>query len=94
MKAIRTISISIIVVLVSLLAIFQMDIRGYDKIERINAYVLYYSETYEPEDEEDYPGFLVKSGFEEMTLDQAFEDELFTNEEVIEILELIEEVLK
>jgi poly-beta-hydroxyalkanoate depolymerase len=71
-----------------------MDIRGYDKVERINAYVLYYNDSYVNEDEEVYPGFLVKSGFEEMTLDQAIKDELFTSEELVEVLLLVEEELE
>ena len=90
MNKIRVIFTFIIVLAISILAIFQMDIRGFEKVERINEWVLYYGEDLEVDDELLYPHYIVKSGFEEMSLDDAIEDDLFDAEELEYIMDLID----
>lgn len=90
----------VIVLLIVLLSAFQMQLRGYDKIGRINEYVLYYKneaiehvETEIFRDGEDtyyLPSnnehlYLVKSGFQEFGLLEALDDGLITIQDLVEL---------
>ena len=68
-----------------------MKIRGFEEVERINAWVLYYDANGDLDENMDYPKFIVKSGFEEKTLDEAIEEGLFDQNELELIYDLIEE---
>lgn len=65
-----------------------MNLRGFEKVGRINEYVLYYNQELDTEDTV-YSGYYVKLGFEEIPLSEALESDTFTNEEVTEINEMI-----
>lgn len=83
----------VIVLGIFLLSVFQMQLRGYEKIGRIEEWTIYYS----GETECDSPvpfyidnsykyyylcaeneSLIVKSGFEEHTIEYAFENDLIT----------------
>lgn len=89
MGKLRIAATLIIVLIIALLSVFQMQLRGYEKITRLNEWVLYV----QPQDtcdtmidifytDEDYnyafsceqsESYLVKSGFEEHSLQDALE---------------------
>ena len=89
----RAVGIFIIIVLIVGLLIVSFSLKGYEKIERINAYGLYRKEVEECIDL-DYDNYviicensyLVKNGLEEHTLVESFELELITFEEVKEYI--------
>lgn len=90
MNAVKIVSTFLLVLGIVIVAIFQMRIRGYEEVERINAWVLYYDAEIDNNEEELlYPHYIVKSGFEEKSLDDAIEEGLFNTEE----LELIYSLL-
>lgn len=91
MNKLRAITTLILVAAIAIIAIFQNNIRGYEEIERINEWVLYYNTNEEIDDTLDYPHYIVKSGFMEKSLDEAIEEDLFNTEELDRILELIAE---
>jgi len=82
----------IVIVVICLLSFFQMELRGYEKIERLNEWTLYVKEEDEciemievfyNENEIDYAfscvkshWYIVKSGFEEQSLAYALENNL------------------
>jgi len=90
MSGFRTVIALIIVVIIVLVGVFYNDIRGYDKIERINEWVLYYCEDCDLEETE-YDGYILINGFAEMSVDEALEIEYFNNDLEQEIILLIEE---
>ena len=90
----------VIVLLIVLLSVFQMQLRGYEKVGRINEWILYYKnetcataeeEIYQDESYTYYLGcissdqYLVKSGFQEVLLKEALEQELITIEDLVEL---------
>lgn len=91
MNTVRVVFTLVIVVAICVLAFFQMNLKGYEKVERINEWVLYYDTNEEVDEDLDYPRYIVKSGFEEKSLDEAIDDGLFDESELELILELIEE---
>ena len=89
MSGIRTVVALIIVVLIVLVGIFYNDIRGYEKIERVNEWVLYYCVDCD-EDENLYDGYILLNGFAELTVNEAIETEYFEDDIEQEIIALIE----
>ena len=85
---IRVVFTLLIVSAIALVAIFQNDLKGYEKVDRINEWVLYYNDI---ENETGYKDYIVKSGFEEKRLDEAIIEGLFTETELELIDQLIEE---
>lgn len=89
----RAVSIFIIIVLIVGLLIISFNLKGYDKIERINAYVLYRKEVEECIDM-DYDNYviicensyLIKNGLEEHTLIEGLSLELVSFEDVQDYL--------
>lgn len=90
MSGFRTIVALIIVIIIVLVGVFYNDIRGYEKIERINEWVLYYCEDCNLEETE-YDGYILINGFAEMSVDEAIETEYFNNDIESQIILLIEE---
>ena len=71
----RIIFIAIVAIISIALIFFTMNLKGYQKIGRVNEYVLYYDETLVSDIE--YSGYILKQGFYEVTLIEALEkDEL------------------
>lgn len=79
----------VIVIVIVLLGIFYYDLKGYEKVERINEWVLYYCEECD-EDKTQYDGYILINGFEELSFDEALENDYFTEEIDQEIMSLIE----
>lgn len=90
MSGLRTVVALIIVVIIVLVGIFYNDIRGYEKIERVNEWVLYYCEDCDGSETE-YDGYILINGFTEMSVDEAIETGFFSNEIEEEIIVLIGE---
>ena len=89
MSGFRIVLALIIVVLIVLVGIFYNDIRGYEKIERVNEWVLYYCVDCD-EDENLYDGYILLNGFAELTVNEAIETEYFEDDIEQEIIALIE----
>ena len=89
MSGFRTVVALVIVVAIIILGIFYNDIRGYEKIERINEWVLYYCEKCD-QSESDYDGYILINGFAELPFDEALETEYFDDEIEQEIISIIE----
>ena len=89
MNSLRTVLAFIIVVAIILLGIFYNDIKGYEKIERINEWVLYYCEKCD-QSESEYDGYILVNGFAELPFDEALETEYFSDEIEQEIISIIE----
>ena len=71
----RIIFIAIVAIISIALIFFTMNLKGYQKIGRVNEFVLYYDETLVSDIE--YSGYILKQGFYEVTLIEALEkDEL------------------
>lgn len=93
MNLVRAFVTFLIVLMVVLLAIFQMRIRGYEEVDRLNEYVLYYNEEqicqdalyssgdieYRIECESQY---IVKSGFAEYTVVEALQEEMIQLDDI------------
>jgi len=94
----------IIVIVLALLSVFQMQIRGYEKVGRMEEWVLYFDEPsecaemleliYSDEVNNYYlpclmsDSYMVKSGFEERELINALDEELITIEELDELIDI------
>lgn len=89
MSNLRAISTFLLLLLISLLAIFQMQLRGYTKIARLNQYVLYETDMETCEDVtmtiasevitiECQNAYLVTSGFSEYRIEDALEEGIIT----------------
>jgi len=89
----------VVVLVIVLLAIFQMQIRGYKEVDRIDAYVLYQSEVntcqdqlYTDEDGEHRliceNAYLLKAGLSEYGLIEALEENIVTLEDLAPFLEI------
>jgi len=89
MNKLRVGATFILIVMVVIIAMFQMDIRGYEEVERINEWVLYYSVETNSDDMLNYDNYIVKSGFSEKSLVDAIEEGLFNDDELDEIENLI-----
>ena len=92
----------IIVIVLALLSVFQMQLRGYEKVGRMEEWVLYQDEPetcaqaleliYSDEVNNYYlpcimsDSYIVKSGFEELELIYALEEGLITIEELDELI--------
>jgi hypothetical protein len=89
MSNLRALATFLVLIIVVLLAVFQMRLRGYEKVERINEYVLYkdidydcklvHGDAYDLDCAEMY---IVKSGFYEVTIEDALLEELITEAEL------------
>ena len=104
MDNLRVIATLVIVASIALLSVFQMQLRGYSKIGRIEEWVLYVDEPetciqtlellYSDETNDYYlpciisDSYIVKSGFEEQSLTYVLTEGLLTIEEIDEIIEL------
>jgi hypothetical protein len=104
MDNIRIIATLVIVAVIALLSVFQMQIRGYEKIGRMEEWVLYIDEPDNCDtsaeliysDAENYyylpcemsDSYIVKNGFEERELIYALEEGLITIEELDELITL------
>ena len=82
-------SFIVIVIVIVLLGVFYNDIRGYEKIDRVNEWVLYYCEDCD-QGETVYDGYLLLNGFSELSVDEAIEISYFTEDIELEIIALIE----
>lgn len=105
MNNLRVIATLFIVAAIATLSVFQMQIRGYDKIGRMEEWVLYIDETgicpldnekiYEDENfVYTIPcpfsdSYIVKSGFEERGLIYALEEGLITIEQLDELITIV-----
>ena len=98
MDAVRIFATLFFVIVIALLSVFQMQIRGFEKVERINEWVLYYNSE-QGEDVQvidvpvEYYKYTVKQGFEEKNLAEVYanEHELFTQVEWQDIDDLVNE---
>ncbi len=104
MDNLRVIITLVIVASIALLSVFQMQIRGYEKIGRMEEWVLYVDEPsacpdileliYSDEVNLYYltcemsNSYMVKSGFEERGLIYALDEGLITIEELDELIEI------
>lgn len=98
MDNLKVFAILIIVTIIALLSVFQMQIKGYEKVGRIEQWVLYIDKTDEcvldkeliySDEINDYylsckasSSYIFKSGFEEIDLIKALEDDLITIEDL------------
>ena len=89
MGNLRIVVTFLIVLIIALLSVFQMQLRGYEKIERLNQWVLYYQpqeacpsleEVFYQDETYVYSfsclkseRYMVKNGFEEHPLKEALE---------------------
>lgn len=89
MSVLRTSVALIIVVIIVLIGLFYNDLRGYEKIQRINEWVLFYCEDCDQE-ETMYDGYILINGFAELSVDEAIESSYFENDIEQEIIDLIE----
>lgn len=89
MSGIRTVFALAVVIMIVLLGVFYNDLRGYQKVERINQWVLYYCEECD-QDESIYDGYVLLNGFTEMTVEDAIDSDYFDQETEQEIIDLIE----
>ena len=103
MGNLRVIATLLIVTLIALLSVFQMQIRGYEKIERLNEWVLYVKpldqcddviDIFYSDDRFDYAfscfkseTYMVKSGFEEHSLQDALEMGYITMNDLAGVIE-------
>ncbi len=93
----------VIVFGIFLLSVFQMQLRGYEKIGRIEEWTVYYSGEEECESTvpfysdssyqyyymcADSESFMVKSGFEEHTIEYAFDNNLITIGDLEEVIDV------
>lgn len=101
MDNLRLFATALIVVIIALLSYFQMQIRGYEKIGRMEEWVLYIDEPKHCDLVEELiymdsfynyylpcdltERYIVKNGFEEKTLKEALEEKII----LIEDLELL-----
>lgn len=93
----------IIVLIIALLSIFQMQLRGYEKIERLNQWVLYYQpqdtcptleEIFYQDETHLYTfscvksdRYMVKNGFEEHALKEALESGYISINDLVGIID-------
>jgi len=94
----------VIVLAIFLLSVFQMQLRGYEKIGRVEEYTIYYNgeETCEPQTgpfytDETYDYYyqcsnegnlMVKNGFEEQTIEYVIENDIFTITDLEQVIEI------
>jgi len=94
----------VIVLAIFLLSVFQMQLRGYDKIGRIEEFTIYYNgeEICDPQigpfytdDTFEYyylcsneDNLMVKNGFEEQTIEYVIRNDIFTIEELEQVIEI------
>ena len=94
----------VIVLAIFILSVFQMQLRGYDKIGRIEEWTIYYNgeEICDPQigpfytdDTFDYfyqcsneNSLLVKNGFEEQTIEYVIGNDILTIEEFEDVIEI------
>jgi len=92
MNMLRLIITLVVIIIICLLSFFQMELRGYEKIARLNEWTLYIKEeddcvntveVFYSDVENDYAfncimsdWYIVKSGFEEQSLIYALENNL------------------
>ena len=102
MDNLRIVATLVIVVVIALLSVFQMQIRGYEKLGRMEEWVLYVDEPdncdtvleliYSDAENNYYlpcemsDSYIVKSGFEERGLIYALNEGLITIEELDELI--------
>ncbi len=105
MDNLRIIATLVIVAAIAVLSVFQMQIRGYEKIGRIEEWVLYIDEPdncaeileliYTDDINKYYlpcllsDSYIVKSGFEERELIYALNEGLIMIDELDELIEII-----
>ncbi|MBN2604640.1 MAG: hypothetical protein JXR62_02305 [Bacilli bacterium] len=112
MGNLRVIATLIVVTIIALLSIFQMQIRGYEKIARLNEWVLYVNpqaaceEGIQIEISENNSEFLftcmnqdeqiiksdtyiVKSGFEEHTLEDSLKAGYITFDDLAHVIDIV-----
>ena len=97
MSGVRTVATLILVLTIALLSVFQMQIRGFDKVERINEWVLYYHEAEELSFSSNYTvvvysNYVLVQGFEEKILSEVYlnEYDLLTEDEWQDVQELVD----
>lgn len=95
MSTLRAVATFVVLLGILTLAIFQMQIRGYERVARLNQYVLYETE---PETCEDVTvtvesedliitcenAYLVTSGFSEYRLEEALSEGIITIQDIEE----------
>ena len=102
MDNLRVFGTLVVVLVLALLSVFQMQLRGYEKVGRMEEWVLYVNDPgvcslvneqiYEDDQYRYMSGcphseaYLVKSGFEERELIYALEEGLITIEELDELI--------
>lgn len=107
MDNLRVFGTVVVVAIIAILSLFQMQLRGYEKIGRMEEWVLYIDETEKcasiseliyTDDVNNYylpcemsEGYLVKSGFEEKGLIIALEENLISIEDLELLIEIIVE---
>ena len=85
----RIIFIAIVAILSIGLIVFTMNLKGYEKIGRVNEYVLYYDEA--RVNDNALSGYVLKQGFYEVTLIDALANDELSDEYVTIIYDMIEE---
>jgi len=104
MDNLRIVGTLVIVAVIATLSVFQMEIRGYSKIGRMEEWVLYVDKPksciqtleliYSDEINDYYlpcimsDAYIVKSGFEEQTLKYVLTEGFVTIEEIDEMIEI------
>lgn len=108
MKGLRIGVTFIIVLTIFLLSVFQMQLRGYEKIGRVEEWTIYYEgnedcldmlEVFYSDDEYDYyfscvksDKYIIKRGFEEYSLVFALENGYIEISEIEEIIDFSKEL--
>lgn len=78
MKTSRILFIAIVSIIAVALILFSLNNKGYEKVGRVNEYVLYYDQSID--DGSKYGGYIIKLGFYEEPLSDALETTVFTRE--------------
>lgn len=105
MDNLRIVATLVIVAAIAILSVFQMQIRGYSKIGRIEEWVLYLDEPeicaealelIHTDDLNDYylpcimsDSYILKSGFEEQSLIYGLTEGLVSIEEIDKLIDII-----
>ena len=87
MKKGRIVFIAIVSIIAIGLILFSSKYKGYEKVGRVNEYVIYYDET--QDDTSLYGGYLIKVGFYEISFQEAIDQEEINQEYINQIQLLI-----
>jgi hypothetical protein len=84
----RIIFIFIVSIISVVLILFSLNYKGYDKVGRVNEYVVYYQEEAD-QDQSLYDGYILRLGFYEVAVEEAIENQEISQEYIEMLIVLI-----